>query len=72
VNVILAVSQNASAQRAELIAERDQLLHRVAAIGNDLAILDAYELLANEQTNGAGSAAPKETPPRPAERSPER
>jgi len=57
-NVILAVSQNAAAQRAELVAEREQLLRRAVAIGNDLAVLDAYELLAQEQNGKEKTSTP--------------
>ena len=59
-NVILAVSQHASKQRDELIAERNQLLRRVARIGSDLAILDAYELLADEHDGVAEDAVGEE------------
>jgi len=48
VNVIIAVSENAASQRAELTAERSRLLSRVAEIGRDLAIIDAYETLAEQ------------------------
>ncbi|MGA2435601.1 MAG: hypothetical protein ABSG25_09980 [Bryobacteraceae bacterium] len=51
-NFILAVKQNAGSQRDELIAERVQILKRLAQIGADLIVLEIYELVATAE-NGA-------------------
>jgi len=59
VNVILAVKQNAGAQRDELLAEREQLVKRIAQIGYDLAALDLFELVAAQHQDASTPEAPE-------------
>ena len=58
-NVILAVKQNAGAQRDELLAEREQLVKRIAQIGYDLAALDLFELVAAQHQDASTPEVPE-------------